>query len=878
MRIILSYLITLAFITVASAAEPKAVLAAKHKVFLDKYCMDCHDADTEKGKVNLEDLPFEIETIEHAERWQHVLASLNAGEMPPEKKKQPTSDEKASFLADLSNTMVAARKVLSDSGGKIIIGRLNKREYKNTIKDLLGVSLSEDTLLSDDSTGDFDTVGAAMFFSGDKFEQYHKLGNQALEDFFERQKTLKVKPFIYRIEAEKALGSKLKQAVNKFEEENKRFQEFHKEVEKALQLPENKAFVAKLSDRQRNRMEDLYKQIGKLKGLPNPQKFGFRNLKAAGKTAQTIKDNYPYYKHYANLPFNDTGSYFQLNFGSTLIHIKPKQGLSVGKYKIRIRAGAVDGTTGYRHFIDLGHTPEKDIGRGQLLGYPLKTLHVKGSPAEPQLIETMVEIHSHSPRNLAIRERQSNWGELRKFYFYPLRNRNGYGHPAATWVDWVEIEGPIVQKDNSKLAAIFANHSDKSNDLERAKNIINDFALAAFRHKTPKPQFLDGLLDLFQNRLKKDKDFNIAIKAPLSVILASPRFLFKREPGLEGSPRELNELELAIRLAYFLWSSPPDENLIQLATDNQLKQNLTQQVERMLQDPKARHFVDGLTHQWLDMKRLDFFQFGVKEYRAFDQSARNASREEVYQTVLHLLRSEKEGQLSKLLKSDFVVINAILADIYGIENVKGDEFRRVQVAENSPRGGLLGMVAINAMGSDGVESSPVERGAWVLRHLLNNPPPPAPANVPQLSRIEGKKTKREILVAHQQEPQCASCHRKIDPIGFGLENFDAIGRWRKTDKHVVSKNNRKGIIDSSGAFYNGPEFANFLEMRDHIVDKKDDFARGFTEALIEYSLGRPFAFTDEDLANDILKTAKAKNYRMSEFIHALVQTKEFQSK
>jgi len=120
MRIILSYLITLAFITVASAAEPKAVLAAKHKVFLDKYCMDCHDADTEKGKVNLEDLPFEIETIEHAERWQHVLASLNAGEMPPEKKKQPTSDEKASFLADLSNTMVAARKVLSDSGGKII--------------------------------------------------------------------------------------------------------------------------------------------------------------------------------------------------------------------------------------------------------------------------------------------------------------------------------------------------------------------------------------------------------------------------------------------------------------------------------------------------------------------------------------------------------------------------------------------------------------------------------------------------------------------------------------------------------------------------------------------------------------------------------------
>jgi hypothetical protein len=327
-----------------------------------------------------------------------------------------------------------------------------------------------------------------------------------------------------------------------------------------------------------------------------------------------------------------------------------------------------------------------------------------------------------------------------------------------------------------------------------------------------------------------------------------------------------------------LWSSPPDATLIRLAKANKLKQNLSQQIERMLRDPKARNFVDGLAHQWLDMKRLDFFQFGLKNYREFDQSARLASREEVYQTILHLLRSKSEGQLYKLLKSDFVVINAMLANIYGIKGVKGDDFRRVPLAEGSPRGGLMGMVAINAMGSDGVESSPVERGAWALRHLLNDPPPPAPANVPMLTRIEGNMTKREKLMAHQEEPQCASCHRKIDPIGFGLENFDAIGRWRKIDPHVRSAKNKQGIIDASGAFYKGSSFANFMELRDQLNNKKDYFARGFAEALIEYSLGRPYAFTDEEIVDKLLDYVKKKDYQMSAFVQAIVHSKQFQSK
>jgi hypothetical protein len=534
------------------------------------------------------------------------------------------------------------------------------------------------------------------------------------------------------------------------------------------------------------------------------------------------------------------------------------------------------------------HGLEWDYG---LEGRAISTNQVTGTIENPQIIEIPIEVGPDTPREFAVQEKQPNNGKMKALWktYNAAKKENGFGMPPAIWVDWVELEGPHnpnrpkTWKQRREVEAGLASILDgnlngtEETQEERAGDLFHTFCVEAFRQVEPDPKFIDQLIGLFKTRKATGEPFDVAIRTPMSVILASPGFIYLDEPKKNESKRTLTDRELAVRLSYFLWSRPPDTELISLAKNNELSKPavLRQQVNRMIADPRADEFVAGFVHQWLNMERLDFFQFDTKLHREFDESVRSSARQEVYESFALLMRDEEEGRLGKLLKSDYVMINGLLGTYYGIDGVTGDHFRKVSLPSDIPRGGLLGTAAVLAMGSDGIESSPVERGAWVLRYLLNDPPPPAPANVPQLSRLDDKSlTTRERLRAHQEEAQCASCHRKIDPIGFGLENFTAAGKWRTQDGH----GRRAYDIDPSGKFHNGPEFANYFELRDRIAEKENDFARGFTEALIGYGLGRPFGFTDEDLAIEMMTSAKNKKNSVSEFIHALVQSKAFATK
>ena len=633
-----------------------------------------------------------------------------------------------------------------------------------------------------------------------------------------------------------------------------------------------------------------------------PQK-GIADEREANFRIRAFNEQGPTFRRYLEDPLTKHGSFLTLSPANKdeFIALPPEhpsgwqktdhvvERLPPGNYKLRFRIGAVEGTPIKRHFVELGAVPNKEEFQ------QLATFQITGSTDRPQIIEVPVRLSNNGPRKFALREKRDLKTDDARYK--AAIKKTGVGPVPALWVDWVEWEGPFESQSRlSPLQAILAEHVSNptrergaaTGDLQQARTILTEFAQQAFRDVSPEADYIERLLAIYEARRKAGDSFDEAIRTPLSVVLASPGFLYLFEPGQEADRRQLNDRELAVRLAYFLWSAPPDAELLQLAEKNKLQvpEVLRQQVDRLIADPRSDEFVSGFVHQWLDMERLDFFQFDVKLHRDFDESTRAATRKEVYDSFAHLLRDTKDGRIGKLLKCNYVFVNGLLATYYGIEGVTGDDFRKIKLAADSPRGGLLGMAAIHAMGSDGVESSPVERGAWVLRKLLNDPPPPAPPNVPQLSRLADKPlTTREKLAAHQEEAQCASCHRKIDPIGFGLENFNAAGKWRTQARHqTTSKKGKQAAkakpfdIDPSGAFHKGPSFKDFYELRDLIAERQEDFARGFTEHLIEYALGRPFGFTDEDLANDIVRAAQNKEFAVSAFIHALVRTKQFKSK
>ena len=279
--------LTLCLCGFVQAAPPEVRLAEKHRTFFKVHCLDCHDSETREGKVDLESLSFRITTVEQAELWQKVLNALNSGEMPPEDSEQPGNTEKADFLDDLARTMVVARQALSDSGGKITMRRLNRREYRNTIEQLTGVNVEVGSLPTDGGSGTFDTVGASQFISSDQFEQYLKLGRQAIDEAFERQATLKTKPRVFRVEPEETVNVQSLKNMKQLEETYQRYLLWKAEVDKAAQAPENQKVIEQI--REKYKLDDLtdnvrlYQNADLLKGGPDAKKFGFRDANQANK-------------------------------------------------------------------------------------------------------------------------------------------------------------------------------------------------------------------------------------------------------------------------------------------------------------------------------------------------------------------------------------------------------------------------------------------------------------------------------------------------------------------------------------------------------------------------------------------------------------------
>lgn len=443
-------------------------------------------------------------------------------------------------------------------------------------------------------------------------------------------------------------------------------------------------------------------------------------------------------------------------------------------------------------------------------------------------------------------------------------------------VSTIEIGGPFDPTgsgDTSSRRAIFTcRPSTPRSDGACARAIVSRFARRAYRRPVAERD-LRPLLAMYEAG-KAEGGFEAGVSRALTRILVAPEFLFRleRDPAnvAPGAAYPLSDLELASRLSFFLWSSIPDDELLDVAARGRLRTAavLEQQVRRMLQDPRSRSLVTNFAGQWLWLRNLRVAAPNPDIFPEWEESLRDALRTETELFVESTIREDRS--VLDLLDADYTFVNQRLAEHYDIPNIYGSHFRRVTVPDDRRRG-LLGHGSILTTTSYDDRTSPVKRGAFLLENILGAPPPPPPPDVPTLpdNQQNGKAlTMRERMAQHRTNAVCASCHSRIDPLGFALENFDAIGRWRATDMG--------NPIDASGTLLDGTTFDGVIQMRKSLLSQPDPFVEAFTERLLTYAAGRGLEYFDKPTLRAIVRSASRDNYRWSSIILGVVTSQPFQ--
>ena len=466
-----------------------------------------------------------------------------------------------------------------------------------------------------------------------------------------------------------------------------------------------------------------------------------------------------------------------------------------------------------------------------------------------------------------------------------LQNMNG-----VPLIEHLQISGPfkatgsgntpsrrrifVCQPDSAVPASSRLAAAKERIDSACARRILSTLARRAYRRPVSNAE-IDTLMSFYAAGRKKGS-FERGIESALRLILTSPRFLFRDEPDpsgiAPGSVYPASDLELASRLSFFLWSSIPDDPLLDVAAQGKLTkpEMLEQQVRRMLADPRSEALVKNFAAQWLFLRNLQSFVPDQQEFPNFDDNLRQAMRKETELFFGSLIREDRS--VLDLLDANYTFVNERLARHYGIPNVYGTNFRRVTLSDNNRRG-LLGQGAVLAVTSYPNRTSPVLRGKWILENVLGTPPPPPPPNVPALKDgNEGGRvlSVRERMEEHRKNPACASCHKIMDPLGFSLENFDATGRWRTKEPG--------GAIDASGQLADGSPVDGPVALRQALLKHSDQFVRTLTEKLLTYGLGRGLEYYDMPVVRAIANDAQAHDNRFSSIVLGIVQSPSFRMK
>ncbi|MGJ8657777.1 MAG: DUF1588 domain-containing protein [Akkermansiaceae bacterium] len=794
----------------------------KLQPFLQKHCVACHGPDKQKGQVRLDQGPWSIADNDSAQRWQDVLDQLNAGDMPPIDEDQPTQDELITVLGSLTTTLHEARQKLNSQGGEITMRRLNRREYKATIDALFGFDIDPYSIPEDGEIQTFDTVGDEQFFTSVHFDRYFELGKKIATQSLRLNTRPHKKPKITKKEAEtnqiNEIKRKLKSAL----------------AQKALK--ESGASYKKMKFISQKEMDDYFKKYDK-----------------------TVKN----YHDILNDPVRQKGLLVATD--SRLANFGINNADPRASYNIKIQAGIYQSD------------PSTTISPLRRLLYvygskgAMATRQITGSSQKPSTVLLSVRPTMENQRvNARLSQNISKPAYRRATSVLDKQAKeNNRPNKISMWLDWVEIEGPLYPEQRPIIEDILfpdrptGSRNEYINLDHKVRTFLEKFTYEAFRHQTPDSIYIDALHTHFTKLRKKGLKFNDALTEVIGIVLSSPSFLFIQEqaPPSHQPHKPLSNRELAIRLSYYLWSSPPDAELYAANLTN--PRIYEKQIDRLLASPRAQAFTTGFMDQWAELDRFQAVSIDPSDHLFYNDGLRHAAKLEMNQ-FFHTLIKENLP-VENLIDSSFITVNGTLAAHYGIPfqaDQSPNTFKKIKLPPHSPRGGLLTQAYFLMVGSNGERSSPVIRGALVMEKILHDKPAPPPPNVPELgSNITKPHTNRDLVLMHQQQAVCASCHQKMDVIGFGLENFDSIGRWRSLEQ--VGKKFEPII---PGGTLNKQPFKNVQQLKTILLTQKHKLAKELTESIFTYALGRRIEFSDQTAIEDILTKTKPNNHRTQDII------------
>lgn len=811
-------------VSTIQAAEPEGA-AQFHKTIepiLTQFCFDCHGSGSNRGGVAFDQFQSDKALLENRDLWWRAMKMLRAGIMPPKNKSRPSS-EQVEQVAQWIKSSVFQIDPKDPDPGQVTVRRLNRVEYRNTIRDLMGVNFHTDIEFpADDSGHGFDNIGDVLSMSPLLLEKY--------------------------IAAARTIVS---QAV-----------------------PSAPKVVAE-------------------KKIPG-QRFHPPDKVAANSTGEG-PINLSYYKPavVTNSFRAEHAGHYQLLLDLTANEKYVDGVFDYNKCRLIFK---VDGKTSHnREYTRQGGKPfHYEIDQEWKTGDHELTFELEPlTTSEKQTRSLALQIVS-----VAVR------GPLEKEYWVrPTRYRQFFPKPVS--------DGPAERR-------------------QYAHELLKAFTSKAFRRPVD-DETVDRLVKLAESFYNQDaRTFEAGIAQAMTVVLASPRFLFREEDALASSAHShplIDEYSLASRLSFFLWSSMPDDELFRLAGENQLRANLKAQVTRMLADPHSAEFVRNFIGQWLQARDIESVEINARavmirdeprdpnvekqrtrfremfrkpqdqlteeekkeldkmraafgaSFRRFAQfdlnrELRQAMRRETEMVFEHILR--KDRSLLELLDSDYTFLNERLAKQYGIDGVKGDEMRLVKLPPDSPRGGILTQGTMLVTTSNPDRTSPVKRGVFILDNILGTPPPPPPPNIPALEdALAGRQgpppTLRETLKLHRSATLCASCHNRMDPLGLAFENFNALGRWREKDRNLP--------IETAGTLITGESYKNIKDFKHILVtDHRRDFYRCLTEKMLTYALGRGLDYYDVETVDRIMERMEKNDGRFSALLNGIIESAPFQKR